>query len=216
MTKLFHRIAVTSVALSFLSGCESKLGKIEAPIVTNVKATPVDESQPMIAHPEYENWSRFPVKSFIVRKRLVTNANGEVTVITKMWLEGKTEKEVRIGSQVTVKRPDEAALNNPADFVSYPAEFRLPKGMEKERFYLPSLKAEKRDDETQTIGERQIRAEVYEWEEMNEAGPMTVKLWRSLEVPGKIIHQEMVTKSSNTKISEQVIEMDLSGETNNK
>jgi hypothetical protein len=62
-----------------------------------------------------------------------------------------------------------------------------------------------------SIGELEVNAEVFEWTENNEAGPMTVKLWRSEEIPGRIVRQEMMTESSSTKTVEQISELDLKG-----
>ena len=45
--------------------------------------------------------------------------------------------------------------------------------------------------------------------ENNEAGPMTVKLWRSIEIPGRIVRQELVTESSSTRTVEVVDTLDL-------
>jgi hypothetical protein len=49
-----------------------------------------------------------------------------------------------------------------------------------------------------------VTAELFEWSESNETGPMTVKLWRSNEVPGRIVRQEMLIESSQTKTIEKL------------
>ncbi len=169
----------------------------------------VDESLPKAIHPEYANWSQFPEKSFVKRKRLVSNANGTVVVTTKMWLEKKDADEVLVGSQVTVERPNEPTVENGDDIVRYPATYRVPKGMDEARFLLPSAKAKETGAEVIKIGNLDFNTKVFEWEESNETGPMTVKLWRSDEIPGKIVRQELFTKSTETKSSEEVIEHNL-------
>ncbi len=210
MHPVFYRSRCLVVMLVAVVGCNNQPTKPAPPIVA--ASAPEDNSnQPMLPHPEYQNWSRFPVNSLIVRKRTVSNENGEVTVTTKMWLAEKSDKHVSVGTQVNVQRPGEGLEVNPSNVVDYPAEFQLPKGMEKERFYLPSIKAKKVADEPIKILEKEFTAEVYEWEESNETGPMTVKLWRSLDVPGRIIKQEMLTKSSKTQTLEDLVELDLSG-----
>ncbi len=172
----------------------------------------VDETLPKVVHPEFANWSRFPEKSFVVRKRVVSNSGGSVIVMTKLWLERKDENGVSVGSQVTVQRPDEPIVENGADIVSYPATYRLPKGMDEARFLQPSTKAKETGAEVIEIGMREFNTTIFEWEESNETGPMTVKLWQSDEIPGKIVRQELFTKSTATKSIEEVTELNLGNE----
>ncbi len=169
----------------------------------------VDETLSKVAHPEFANWSRFPEKSFVVRKRVVSNSGGSVIVITKLWLERKDENAVSVGSQVTVQRSDQPDVENGADIVSYPATYRLPKGMDEARFLTPSNKAKETGAEIIEIGKLKFKTKIFEWEESNETGPMTVKLWRSDEMPGKIVRQELFTKSTSTKSIEEVTELNL-------
>lgn len=202
------------LGMTAIVGCGSSNAsnsKIVLPIVQTA-----DESLPSVAHPEFANWSQFEEKASVVRKRLVENANGTVVVTTKMWLDKKDENEVRVGSQVTVERPNEPAVENDVDIVRYPAKYRLPKGMDESRFYLPSAKAKETGTESVKVGENEIETKVFEWEENNESGPMTVKLWRSDKIPGKIVRQELFTKSSATKSTEEVIELRLSGDSSEK
>ena len=81
--------------------------------------------------------------------------------------------------------------------------------MDEARFLLPSAKAKETGTETVLVHGTQVDAKVYEWEENNEAGAMTVKLWQSNSIPGKIVRQEMFTKSSETKTTEEIIELVL-------
>ena len=185
-------------------GCDSPKLSIVVP-ATSLAA----ESLPKIAHPEYVNWSQFAEKSFVVRKRTISNSGGAVVVTTKMWLDKKDSNAVSVGSQVTVERPNEPAVENGDDFVKYPATFGLPIGMDEKKFYLPSAKAKETGKEVVTVGEKSVEATVYEWEESNETGPMTVKLWRSEAMPGKIVRQEFFTKSTETKTLEEVIDFEL-------
>lgn len=196
------------LGLAAIVGCGSSNASNSKIVLPTVQTA--DESQPSVAHPEYVNWSQFEEKASIVRKRLVENANGTVVVTTKMWLDKKDENEVRVGSQVTVERPNEPAVENDVDIVRYPATYRLPKGMEESRFYLPSAKAKETGTESVKIGDDEFETKVFEWEENNESGPMTVKLWRSDKIPGKIVRQELLTKSSATKSTEEIIELRLS------
>jgi hypothetical protein len=158
----------------------------------------------MLDHPEFANWSRFPVGTSISRIRTVTNEFGEVKVTTRMWLESKSEKEVEVGSQIHVERPNEPLEENPESFTKYPAQFGLPEGMDPDFFLLPTAKARKTGEAIVTVDGREVTSEIFEWEESNETGPMSVKLWRSNDIPGRIVRQEMITLSSQTKTIENV------------
>ena len=196
---------ILGIALCF--GCDlvnEPKRSIQMPVVSKV-----DESLPKAVHPEYANWSRFPEKTFVVRKRLVSNSNGTVVVTTKMWLDKKNAEEVLVGSQVTVERPNEPIVENGEDIVRFPASYRVPKGMDEARFLMPSGKAKETGAEIITVGNHQFNSRIFEWEENNETGPMTVKLWQSDEIPGKIVRQELFTKSTETKSLEEVIEHNL-------
>jgi hypothetical protein len=188
-------------------GCDAGSGKV----VPGTSSTPQASANvlPKVAHPEYANWSQFKEKASIVRKRIVTNANGSIVVTTKMWLDSKNANEVSVGSQVTVERPGEPAEKNDVNIVSYPATYSLPEGMDEARFLLPTAKAKETGTETVQVQGKNVETKIYEWEENNEAGAMTVKLWHSNSIPGKIVRQEMFTKSSETKTLEEIIELVL-------
>jgi len=195
-------------------GCEDKRPIVPKTALSQSGSTAQRETVPnpvLLDHPEYANWSRFPVGASVIRKRVVTNDFGEVLVTTKMWLEDKSPDEVAVGSQISVVRSDNTPENNPPSSATYPAKFALPSGLKPELFLLPSSKAKLVGEESVMIGDLEVKAEVFEWTENNEAGPMTVKLWRSEEIPGRIVRQEMMTESSSTKTVEQISELDLKG-----
>jgi len=202
------------LGLMAIVGCGSNNASNSKIVLPNVQM--VDDSLPSVAHPEFVNWSQFDEKATVVRKRLIENATGTVVATTKMWLEKKDENEVRVGSQVTVQRPNEPLVENDVDIVRYPAKYRLPKGMYEARFYLPSAKAVETGTETVQIGDYEFETKIYEWEETNEAGPSTIKLWRSDKIPGKIVRQELFTKSIATKSTEEIIEFRLTGDSAQK
>ena len=83
-------------------------------------------------------------------------------------------------------------------------------------FICPQPKQRKRERKASRSVRNEIETKVFEWEENNESGPMTVKLWRSEKIPGKIVRQELFTKSSATKSTEDVIELRLSGDSSKK
>lgn len=209
------RVFVSLIVTGCLAiGCEDKRPIVPKTAPSQSGSTAQRETVPnpvLLDHPEYSNWSRFPVGASVIRKRVVTNEFGEVLVTTKMWLEDKSPEQVAVGSQVSVMRTDTPPENNPPSSTTYPAKFALPSGLKPELFLLPSSKAKLVGEERVSIGELEVTAEVFEWTENNEAGPMTVKLWRSEEIPGRIVRQEMLTESSSTKTFEQISELDLKG-----
>ena len=167
------------------------------------------ESLPRVAYPEFVNWSKFPVESSVNRRKVVSNTSGEVVVTTKVWLQSKAEDNVSVGSQITVKRPELPIVENEPNFAKFPATFRLPKGLTEEQFYLPSAQAKETGKDVVKVGEKEFEATVYQWTESSEAGPTSVKLWRSNEVPGRFLRQEMITKGIETTSIEEVIEISL-------
>ncbi len=162
----------------------------------------------MIAHPEYSNWSQFPIGVKTVRYRTVTNATGKVEVTSTLVLAEKSDAHVLVHTQVNVQRPGEPLEENPIEEVRFPSQFELPQGMTEEYFQQPSLKAKKIGEEEMEVAGVKIKADVYEWTESNETGPMQVKLWRSNDIPGRIVRQEMLIEASQTKTLEEIREVD--------
>jgi len=202
-SSLLTRVVVVFIAL--VLGC----GKSNKPILpANIQQSSESQLQEMIVtHPEYANWSRFPVGCQVVRFRVVSNKAGKVEVTSTWKLANKTEQFVETVFQINVQRPGEDLQVNPPETTRFPASFQLPKGLTEEFFQLPNIKAKKVGEETLDVSGKSIVAEVFEWIESNEAGPMTVKLWRSNEVPGRIVRQEMLIESSQTKTVEEVREV---------
>ena len=145
----------------------------------------------LVDHPEYVNWSRFPVGIIVVRKKEVTNNFGTVRVTTTLRLAEKTADKVIVESQVTVDRSGESVVENPPQRFNFPATFRLPEGMKLQQFSLPSLKARQVGEESRSACGREYKTEVFTWDEVNEAGPMAVKLWRTDDIPGRMLRQEI-------------------------
>src|SRR5262245_38934568 len=199
----------TAAALCILlSGCGS-----ETTTSTSSRGAPPEgyvapaatDDLPLADHPEYVAWSRFPVGTGIVRKKEVSNESGSVRVTTTLRLAEKTADKVLVESQVTVDRPGQPLVENPPQTFNFPATFPLPAGMRLEQFSLPSLKAKATGEETRTACGREFQAQLFTWNEVNEAGPMAVKYWRSDEVPGRMVRQEI---SGRTQTSvEEVVEI---------
>jgi hypothetical protein len=182
-------------------------GSSNKPILpSNVQKSAQDsgDAGPAVAHPEYANWNRFPVGTEVTRFRVVSNPTGEVQVTTVLTLSEKSEQHVDVASQVNVIRPGEPLQENPSETTRFSANFALPKGLTEEYFQLPSMKAKKTREESMDVHGKTVKAELFEWTESNETGPMTIKLWRSNEVPGRIVRQEMLIESSQTKTVEEL------------
>jgi hypothetical protein len=145
----------------------------------------------LVDHPEYLNWSRFPVGIVVVRKKEVFNDLGTVRVMTTLRLAEKTADKIVVESQVTVDRAGQPLIENPPLSIEFPATFRLPAGMKLEQFSLPSLKAKSAGEETRQASGRDYTTQLFTWDEVNETGPMRVKLWRSDEIPGRMLRQEI-------------------------
>jgi hypothetical protein len=185
-------------------GCDMGAKQTVVPAVSSRQ-----DALPQVVHPEFENWGRFNEQATVVRKRTVSNSNGSVLVTTKMWLEKKNSTGVWVGSKVTVERGNEPMVENDQDIVNYPAHFKLPAGLDEAFFRLPSPKAKAIGNETIRVGSQEFPTQVYEWTESNETGPMTVKLWQCMDVPGKLVKQEMFVPSSKTQTTEELVEIKL-------
>lgn len=174
------------------------------PSITKLSSEASGEATVIVVHPEYANWSQFPVGTQVTRFRIVSNETGKVEVTTVLKLTEKTEEYVEVVSQVNVQRSGEPLQENPSETARFPASFRLPNGLNEAFFQRPSNNAKLIGKEIQTIGEKSIQTDVFEWTEINETGPMSVKLWRSDEIPGRIVRQEMLIESSQIKTVEEI------------
>ena len=191
----------------FLVGLFAACTPSNKPILPSSAEQPQSDTGESITHPEFANWSQFNVGAKATRYRVVTNEYGEVRVTTTFFLEEKSDDHVTVRSQVDVERPDRPLEQNPPQSTRFEAKFSLPRGLTEEFFKLPNAKAKLVGEEKMEVAGRQVEAEVYEWTESNEAGPMAIKLWRSNAVPGRIIRQEMLIESSKTKTVEEMKEV---------
>src|SRR5262245_47129 len=138
------RLLTAAATLGSLLGCG---GESEEPILSPGALPPgyvapaSTDHLPLVDHPEYAAWSRFPIGAGVVRKKEVTNEFGTVRVTTTIRLADKTADKVVVQSQIAVDRPGEALVENPPQTAEFPAKFRLPSAMKLEQFALPSLKA---------------------------------------------------------------------------
>src|SRR6185295_8212307 len=133
-----------------------KGSQTQSPLPEGYVAPPLTDHLPLVDHPEYVNWSRFPVGTFVVRKKEVTNDFGLVRVTTKLRLSEKTADRAVVESQVTVDRPGEALIENPSQEMQFAARFPLPAEMKLEQFSLPALRAKQVGEESLSAGGREF------------------------------------------------------------
>jgi len=126
--------------------------------------------------------------------------------LTTQRLIEKTDKKITVQQQKTVDRP-EGRTEFPGQDLVFAAAFRLPPNLTEEQFALPALKAKSTGRETIEVAGQKAEADVFEWEEANETGPMVVQIWRSNAVPGQSLREEMLTQSINQESKEEVIEV---------
>ena len=204
MSKLCNRQAILA-SLIFLVGCGSESGSHGSSIPRGYAAPSSTENLPLVSHPEYVAWSRFPVGMAVVRKKEVTNEFGVVRVTTTLRMAEKTTDHIVVESQVTVYRNADPPEENPPLKFDFPAKFRLPQGMQLEQFALPALKAEQVGEETRRVCDRECSTQLFAWEEVNKEATMAIKLWRSDDIPGRMVRQEVKGPSHNSV--EDVVEI---------
>lgn len=197
----------SGLALVYVGCAQNATSPSPSAVAADVGAETKPESE-LVDNPEYLSWNRFPVDTRVVRRREIVGGQGKVEVVTTMTIREKTEKKIVVGQQITVIRPDSTLENEPQS-LEYFAKFPLPGGMKLESFSLPSLKAQRTGTEEVELLGNKYQAEIFEWVEQNERGPMKVKLWRSDEVPGRTIKEESIVQNGNDRILEVVIEIFL-------
>lgn len=185
---------LTIVLFALLLGCDSQ----PPPKPLPQPAPP----GPIVSTPQFVHWAQFPIGTEAVREKVVTNANGSISVTTTQRLIRKDAQEVVVEQHTAVSRPDSKTEEASQEFV-FPATFRLPPNLKEEQFALPSFKAKLTGKEPIDIGDVRYNADVFEWQEANETGPMTVKLWRDPSVPGQTLREELnILGNGQTSIEE--------------
>ena len=201
-------LIASTTSLFVLVGCggDSGTGSVsQGSLPSKYVAPAATKDVPLVDNPEFVHWSQYPVGTAVVRKKEVSNESGSVRVTTTLRLAEKNLDKVVVESQVTVDRPGQLVVENPPQKLEFAAAFELPQGMKPEQFALPSLKAKLLGNETRTACGREYQTELFTWDERNEAGPMTVTLWRSEGVPGRTLRQEV---KGRTQVSaEEIVEI---------
>ena len=198
-------VAIATLIILLGCGRSEKNPTSQGSLPPGYVAPALTNDRPLVDHPEYVAWARFAVGAAVVRKKEVTNNVETIHVTTTLRLVEKTRDKVVVESQVTVDRPGQSLVENPPQKLEFTAAFQLPPGMNPEQFALPSLRAKLIGNESRTACGREFQTELFTWDERNEAGPMTIKLWRSDEIPGRMLRQEV---KGRTQVSaEEVVEI---------
>lgn len=202
MQRVFWSLSIMFL-LSFC-GC----GFDVKPVPVVVPPAPSLDDLPLVAHPEYDNWSKFPAGTTVTRRDKLASTEGEVTLHTTLRLAQKSDTGVTVETQTAIERE---GVREESDVTSseYPAQFRLPKGMELAQFQLPAMKAERVAEETLKVGDQELKCEVFTFQDQSEAGPVDVKLWRSNEFPGRQVKKEIVDRKGTVLSSSNVVDIKL-------
>src|SRR5262245_16828210 len=123
--------AATLMSLVCLAGCGLGGPDVlpQGELSEGYEAPPSTDHLPVVSHPEFVAWNRFPVGAGVVRKKEVSNDSGTVRVTTTLRLAKKTADNIVVESQVTIERPGQLLIENPPLNLEFPASFRLPADM---------------------------------------------------------------------------------------
>lgn len=168
-----------------LCGCDQ-------PATTYVPPKVNQDHLPLVAHPEFSNWSRFPVGTTVIRQDTLAGKQKKFLHTTLKLVE-KSTAGVKLQSQSAIET-DGVRVDKDAMFVEYPALFRLPDGMVMEQFLIPAADAIKVGNEKWTLAAKDFQTEVYTFEDQSEAGPVDVRTWVSNEIPGRQAKKEIVDR----------------------
>lgn len=165
---------------------------------------------PIVANLDFANWSQFPEGTTVKIKSVTSRGKVETISIETFRLAKKTDYEVVIERQNTTERNDGSyKAVNPPENRKYAKTFSLPNGMKEEDFAKPSLKAKSAGNETIEILGKKYDAEVFTWTDHTEAGDSVAKIWRSKDMPGRMIKQTIEVAGIETKTKEEVIELSI-------
>lgn len=175
-------------------------------------ATPAGPPAPAVyaESPDYLTWSKFPVLTTVVRKKVSTNPKvpDKATVeTTTIQLAEKDDLKAVVTMQITVEKPDEPLRVNPPMKLDYKAKFLVPPGLTAAAMQLPDMKATVSGEETLTVQKKEYKCTVYTWTGATESGPMPIKLWVSEQMPGRIVKQEYQLDKAGSKAVEEVIDV---------
>lgn len=165
---------------------------------------------PPVLNREFANWSRFPIGTTVKTKSVTQKGDLHVTSVETLRLIEKSDYEIVVERQNTTERNDGShGAVNPPERRKYHKSFSLPAGMSESDFAKPALKAKSAANETIEILGKKYNAEVFTWTDQTESGPLEIKLWRSDEMPGRLLKQTITLGKGDKTTNESVIELML-------
>ena len=199
------RTFLPAVLFLVASGC----GGRDAPAIVSAP-TRLAPSGPTIAHPDYANWSRFPIGTTVIH-RSVTERGQAQTISTETFrLSELNDGELVVERQNTTERNDGSyRAVNPPEPRRYKKAFSLPAGMTEDDFKKPSLNAKRTGEDTIDVLGTKYKTHVYQWKEHSEVGDMNVTVWYSDEMPGRLVKQQIVIPSTETTTTDTLIEVTI-------
>ncbi|HJZ55799.1 MAG TPA: hypothetical protein VKE74_12600, partial [Gemmataceae bacterium] len=167
---------------------------------------------PMFESLEYANWKRFPVGTMVRRKAVTAaeGAAGTTTSVETFTLQQVSDTEVVVERQNTTERSDGSyRAVNPPELRKFLRRFAIPSGMTADDFAKPARGAKPAGEETLTVLGKPYPTKGFTWTDSTEVGPMTIRVWLSDEVPGRLVRQVMTVPKVNTTTVEEVVELKI-------
>jgi hypothetical protein len=169
---------------------------------------PVLPSGPPVLNQDFANWNRFPIGTTVKIKSQTVRGTLHVTSIETLKLVEKSDTELVVERQNTTARNDGThGAINPPERRTYRKTFALPPGMSEADFAKPALKANALGQETVEILGQKYETDVFTWIDQTESGPLEITLWRSDEMPGRIVKQTMILVRGDKTTTDTLIEL---------
>lgn len=164
----------------------------------------------VIAHPDHSAWKRFKAGAMVKRRAVTERAdNANKVIATEIYrLIEVSADRVIVERQKTVERVGEDARVDvsPSERWTTPAVFALPNGMTAADFQKPSPEAKSAGVEALKAAGKEYKCQVYKFSNPTEAGPMTITVWWSDDMPGRRVQQTMEVAANGTRTHEVVVE----------
>lgn len=153
----------------------------------NVPERKDDPEAKLLDNPDYVNWNRFPSGTTVVRESHITGPEGTTIETTTLKLKDKSNSQLTVEMQVSVQHGDQLT-ENPVFELTHRAKVRTRSTQAE--LLLPRPDATKAGTAVLAIEGRDYDAQIFEWIDTVEAGPMQVKVWRSEYFPGRVLRRE--------------------------
>ena len=104
--------SLACVAFAVVLGCSSQSST--KPVVADVQSS--QATGELVPHPEFANWSQFPVGTTVVRRDQLASENGDLFQVTTVRLAAKSAEEVSVEHQTTIERGAEKKVGETISF----------------------------------------------------------------------------------------------------